>query len=134
MAVYPDLNRQNTLADTLCALKNVFERNLYMGLVRIYGAADERDMAAIERIALSHQIPLLALGDVLYHKPERRPLQDVLTCIREGKTLHRIGTKLEINAERYLRSPQEMSCLFQRLCPSGSEEEIAQQLNFSWMN
>jgi error-prone DNA polymerase len=38
----------------------------------------------IARLAREHDLPLVAIGDVLYHAPERRPLQDVLTCIREG--------------------------------------------------
>ena len=33
-------------------------------------------------------MPLIAVNDVLYHHPDRRPLADVLTCIRE-KTDHR---------------------------------------------
>ena len=35
--------------------------------------------------------PLVATGDVLYHTPARRPLQDVLTCIREHCTIDEAG-------------------------------------------
>ena len=37
-------------------------------------------------------MPLLATNDVLYHVPERRPLQDVLTCIREHLHARDAGT------------------------------------------
>ena len=49
---------------------------------------------------------------VLYHAPHRRPLQDVLTCIREKCTIHEAGLRLEANAERHLKSAHEMARLF----------------------
>ena len=39
--------------------------------------------AARGALARKAGVPLIAINDVLYHAPERRPLQDVLTCIRE---------------------------------------------------
>jgi DNA polymerase III alpha subunit len=39
-------------------------------------------------------------------------LADVLTCIREKSTIDRAGRKLAVNAERYLKPPQEVSRLF----------------------
>ena len=56
--------------------------------------------------------PLLATNDVHYHVPERRPLQDVLTCIREKTTLATAGRLLAANAERHLKPPAEMARLF----------------------
>ena len=55
---------------------------------------------------------MVASNDVLYHGPERRPLQDVLTCIREGCTIAEAGFRLEANAERHLKSADEMARLF----------------------
>ena len=46
-------------------------------------------------------MPLIAVNDVLYHHPDRRPLADVLTCIREKLTIDRAGRKLAANAERH---------------------------------
>src|SRR6185436_12634617 len=62
-------------------------------------------------------------NDVLYHHPDRRPLADVLTCIREKTTIERAGRKLAVNAERYLKPPQEMLRLF-RDAPSFSLDEL----------
>ena len=45
----------------------------------------------------------MATNEVLYHRPARRALQDVLTCIREHNTRD-VGKRLEANAERYLKS------------------------------
>ncbi|MSP92968.1 MAG: DNA polymerase III subunit alpha [Myxococcales bacterium] len=49
--------------------------------------------------------PLLAGTCVRYHTPARRPLQDVLTCIRHGVTLHGAGRLIAPNAEHALLSP-----------------------------
>jgi error-prone DNA polymerase len=56
----------------------------------------------------------VATGDVLYHAPQRRALQDVMTCIREGCTIDEAGFRRERFADRYLRPPEEMARLFAR--------------------
>ncbi len=56
--------------------------------------------------------PLVAVNDVFYHAPERRPLLDVLTCIREKCTIAAAGLRLSSNAERHLKAPAEMTRLF----------------------
>ena len=49
---------------------------------------------------------------MLYHAPERRPLADVVTCIREKCTIAEAGLRLSVNAERHLKPPEEMARLF----------------------
>src|SRR6202030_4768049 len=68
----------------------------------------------------------LAIIDVLSHHPARRPLQDVLTCIREKTTTDAIGKRLEANAERYLKPPSEMARLFRDV-----PEAIAETMRFA---
>ena len=58
--------------------------------------------------------PIVATNDVLYHGPERRPLQDILTCVREHCAIHEAGFRLEANAERHIKTPDEMARLFER--------------------
>ncbi|WP_408591150.1 error-prone DNA polymerase [Novosphingobium sp.] len=75
------------------------------------------DVARIERLdamARAHGLALLATNDVLYHAPERRPLHDVMTAIRHKVTVAEAGLLLNPNAERHLKSPQEMERLFAR--------------------
>ncbi len=57
-------------------------------------------------------VATVVTGDVLYHEPGRRVLQDVMTCIREGCTIDDAGHRLERFADRHLRSPAEMARLF----------------------
>jgi error-prone DNA polymerase len=63
-----------------------------------YRGDDARRLARLAAIASAARVPLLAVGDVLYHAPERRPLQDVMTCIREHLTFANAGRRLEANA------------------------------------
>ena len=75
------------------------------------------DIARIERLdelAQANGLTLLATNDVHYHAPERRALQDVMTAIRHKTTVAKAGPLLHPNAERHLKSPQEMQRLFAR--------------------
>lgn len=75
------------------------------------------DLARIETLdgmARANGLSILATNDVLYHEPGRRPLQDVMTAIRHKTTVDKAGWRLEANAERHLKSPEEMVSLFAR--------------------
>jgi error-prone DNA polymerase len=98
----------------------------------LYRGDDKRRLARLQRIAASAQVPLLATNEVLYHDPARRPLQDVLTCIREKTTIEAIGNKLEANAERHLKSAQEMARLFRDVPEAITETmRFANRITFS---
>jgi error-prone DNA polymerase len=78
----------------------------------LYRGDDRRRLMRLQRIAATARVPLLATNEVLYHHPAHRPLQDVLTCIREKTVIDAIGKRLEANAERYLKPAAEMVRLF----------------------
>ena len=76
--------------------------------------------------------PLVAVNDVSYHVPERRPLLDVLTCVREKCTLAEAGLRLTVNAERHLKTPAEMARLFKNFPDAIARTvAIANACNFS---
>jgi error-prone DNA polymerase len=64
--------------------------------------------------------------------PERRPLADVVTCIREKCTIAEAGFRLTVNAERHLKPPTEMARLFRNF-PEAIDRtvEIARACTFS---
>ncbi|HSP25486.1 MAG TPA: error-prone DNA polymerase, partial [Saliniramus sp.] len=105
---------------------------VWIGVAAGYGRAPRHRIARRRALAESYGLPLIALGDVIYHTPERRRLQDVLTCIRHGITLDEAGRRLEANAERHLKPAQEMARLF-REAPEAIPETIRflEGLNFS---
>ena len=95
------------LAAALPGMRHVAASYLYRG----------DDLARIERLdrmARAHGLTILATNDVHYHAPDRRPLQDVMSCIREKVTLATAGYLLNPNGERHLKSPEEMIRLFDR--------------------
>jgi error-prone DNA polymerase len=92
----------------------------------IYRGDDKRRLSRLHRLAVSAKVPLLATNEVLYHHPARRPLQDVLTCIREKTTIDAVGKRLEANAERHLKPAQEMARLFRDY-----PEAIAETMRFA---
>ena len=105
--------------------------NVWLAASRPYAARDLRRIHRLHQLSLRIGAPMTATGDVLYHGPERRPLQDILTCIREGCTIAGAGFRLEANAERHLKSPAEMARLFRRW-PDAVERsaEIADRITF----
>jgi error-prone DNA polymerase len=92
----------------------------------LYRGDDRRRLARLHGMAATARVPLLATNEVLYHHPARRPLQDVLTCIREKATIEAIGKRLEANAERHLKPAEEMARLFRDL-----PEAIAETMRFA---
>lgn len=62
--------------------------------------------------ATRHGLPIVAGHEVLYHAPSRRPLQDVVTCIRHGIDLPAAGTRIKPNAEHALKNRAEFAALF----------------------
>ena len=62
--------------------------------------------------AARHGLPIVAAVEVLYHHPARRALQDVMTCIRHGVTIHTAGRLLKPNAEHALPGPKDFATLF----------------------
>ena len=101
-----------TWADALRRLQDRVPGRVWLGLTMHYHGRDRRHAAAIQRIAGETGVPLIATNDVLYAQASARPLQDVLSCIRDGVTLKQAGRRLEAHAERHLKSPLEMARLY----------------------
>jgi len=113
------------LCDALTSLRHVAASWLYRG-------DDNARIERLDRLARKHGCTILATNDVHYHAPERRPLQDVVTCIREKTTIANAGYLLNPNAERHLKSPAEMVRLFERWPHAISvTREFADSLHFS---
>jgi error-prone DNA polymerase len=105
---------------------------IWLGVSMPFRGADQRALRDWQCVAEAAGVPLIATNDALYHAPERRELQDVVTCIREGVTLDEAGRRLEANAERHLKHPSEMAALF-RDAPQATAETVrfADQISFS---
>ena len=100
-------------ADALAGrLHDTFGERLYLPLGRHRLDWEVDAEAALRAFATRHALPLVAVQEVLYHTPARRPLQDVLTCIREGCTIATAGRRTKPNAEFAMKSPAAFRALF----------------------
>lgn len=86
---------------------------IYLGIAMTYQGDDHERLNLYAHHAQRLQIPLLAHNDTHYHIAERRPLQDIITAIKEGCTVADAGARLVLNAERHLKSAKEIAHLFQ---------------------
>ena len=116
----------------LAAYREIFPDRCYL-LAELHHRGNDQER--LDRLAaLAHRagVPLVAAGDVHFHVPQRQPLSDVLTAVRHGCTVAAAGELLFPNAQRYLRSPEEMAVLFARY-PEALQRtlEIARQTTFS---
>ncbi|HEY5225702.1 MAG TPA: error-prone DNA polymerase, partial [Methylovirgula sp.] len=113
-------------------LRNSRADGVWLAASLLYRGDDRRRLMRLHHIASAAHIKLLATNEVLYHDPARRPLQDVLTCIREKTTIDAIGRKLEANAERHLKSAEEMARLFRDIPDAIAETmRFADRIDFS---
>lgn len=113
-------------------LMEAFDDRLYALLTRHREAGEERQEARLRERARRWGLPLVAGMEVLYHTPARRPLQDVLTCIRRGITLSTAGVHTLPNAEHSLRAPRGFAMLYPDLPEAVQRTEtVAERCTFS---
>jgi error-prone DNA polymerase len=103
-------NAEKKINDLLALLREA--AGVRLAATIFYRGTDRARLARRAAIARQAGVPLIAVNDVFYHHPDRRELQDVLTCIREHLTIDTAGRRLAANAERYLKPPAEMARLF----------------------
>jgi error-prone DNA polymerase len=99
-------------AEHLARLRHRLKAPLYLAASHLYRGGDRERINRLAELAHRHGAGLLATNDALYHHPARRVLQDVVTAIREGVPVAQAGFLLEANAERHLKTPEEMARLF----------------------
>lgn len=112
--------------------KEALGNDLYLAASFTYTGDDLKRLFRLSQLEARLGIPMVATNDVHYHAPERRELQDILTCVREKCTIHTAGFRLHQNAERYLKPIEEMQRLF-RQYPEAIKrtQEIADACRFS---
>jgi error-prone DNA polymerase len=113
-------------------LRDAFGDRLYGMLARHKREQEPLQEAILRERARQLGLPLVAASEVLYHIAERRRLQDVLACIREGVVLGAAHTLLKPNAEHVLKSPHALAALFEDdIAALDRSAEIAARCKFS---
>jgi error-prone DNA polymerase len=118
--------------ERLSALVRAAPGRTYLAGAHYHRGDEPRRLALLNELGEQLGAPLVAINDVLYHAPERRILADVVTCIREKCTIADAGYRLNVNAERHIKPPEEMARLFRKLPNAISRTiEITKACHFS---
>ena len=113
-------------------MRSVFGDRCHLALTLRLRPGDHVRLRLLFDAAQAARVPTVVTGDVLYHDPQRRILQDVVTCIREGCTIDDAGHRLERFAGRHLKSPEETARLFRDYPEAVARTvEIAARCTFS---
>ena len=120
-----------TTAAHLGELRAKFGAHGYLALSFRRRPDDGARLHALAAQAESAGVRCVATGDVLYHTPQARPLQDVMTAIREKTTIDALGFKRERFMDRNLKSPEEMERRFSAFPDAiQASADIAEQCRF----
>ncbi len=118
--------------DRVAALAQAFPGRFYVGLFRSLSAGDQARVERSVALASALGVPLCAHNDVHQHLRRRGPLADVLAAIHHKTTVDQLGTRGFPNAERCLKSPEEMARLFADFPDAvGRSLEIAEACHFT---
>src|SRR5579863_4769334 len=122
----------SNFSSRLSALVETAPGRTFLAGVHYHRGDEPRRLGLLDELGSRLGAPLVAVNDVTYHAPERRPLADVLTCVREKCTLAEAGLRLAVNAERHLKAPAEMARLFKNFPDAIARTvAIANACNFS---
>ncbi|MBN8548156.1 MAG: error-prone DNA polymerase [Deltaproteobacteria bacterium] len=103
----------NFLAACRRIKENLREKHLLsLALVKTYGNQSQQHLQSALQIAARLEVSVVASNNIHYHSPERKALQDVVTCIKHGCTISQAGFLLQQNSEAFLKDAQEMARLF----------------------
>ncbi|HYK01661.1 MAG TPA: error-prone DNA polymerase [Thermoanaerobaculia bacterium] len=110
----------------------IFKGRTHVELQRHHRRDEEHRNVALLDLAKRMRLPVVATNGVRYARREDKQLQDVLTCIREGRNVDNAGRLLGINAERHVKGADEMCALFADL-PEAIDGawELASTLDFT---
>jgi error-prone DNA polymerase len=110
--VLPPEEISHAFTALLSALVHAAPGRTFLAGIHYHRGDEPRRLGLLAELGERHGAPLVAVNDVHYHAPERRPLLDVVTCIREKCTFSEAGLRLAVNAERHLKAPEDMARLF----------------------
>ncbi|MCS6797964.1 MAG: error-prone DNA polymerase [Myxococcota bacterium] len=99
-------------ASLLPPLRDAFGDRLWALLGRHLAPGERLRERLLREAARRTGVPLVAALEVLYHDRARRPLHDVLRCIRTGTTLASAGRRLPPNGEHALASAARMAARY----------------------
>ncbi|MBT2325683.1 error-prone DNA polymerase [Variovorax paradoxus] len=100
------------LAADVAQAARLFQGHLWIAVELQNELDDDLWLATLQQAGAQAGVPLVAAGDVHMHVRSRKPLQDVITAVHEGRPVAECGFALQSNAERHLRSRLRLAELY----------------------
>jgi error-prone DNA polymerase len=101
--------------EDLHTYRDIFSDRTYLLAELLRGPDDSGALESLRALSQQSRVPLVAAGDVHYHSPARQPLHEVLTATRLGTPVDRLAEHRFVNAQRHLRSLDEIARMFHRM-------------------
>jgi error-prone DNA polymerase len=119
-------------AKLLAPLRDAYGDRLYALCARHRVADERKGEQKLRAHARKLHVPTVSGVETLYHCASRRPLQDVLSCVRHGKILGDAGICIRGNTGHDLKTPHAMADLFcDDLVALARTLEVAGRCSFS---
>ena len=123
---------KNYMAEQCQQIQKFVVAPLLLGSAIYRDGNDKKRLKYVSGLAARLGLRFIALAAPLYHHSSRRPLADVLYCIRTKQTLATAGRELSRNAERHLMKISEYIRLWSEY-PEAimAASQVAQACSFS---
>ncbi len=108
----PDAIDTEALAAHAAWAAGLFGMQAWLAVELLQGLDDALRLQQLQTVAQRSGIRLVAAGGVRMHVRSRKPLHDVMTAIRLGKTVHECGFALQANAEAHLRPRMRLADIY----------------------
>jgi error-prone DNA polymerase len=103
---------------------------VWLAVELLHDIDDDLWLATLREVSQRAGIALVAAGDVHMHVRSRKPLQDVMTAVRLGKSVAQCGFEIQANAERHLRSRARLAQIYPQDLLDATLH-LAQRCNFT---
>ena len=110
--MHHQIQPRHDLDSALARYRELFGDRCYLLAELHRGPDDQARLAWLSQQSDRCRIPLAAASDVHYHSASRMPLHDVMTAIRRGTTVTEASDTFFPNAQRHLRSLEELALAF----------------------
>jgi error-prone DNA polymerase len=93
-------------------MRGTFPQRAWIAVELLLDGTDQQRLHALLDLAIQHELPLVAAGDVRMHVRARRKLHDALCAVRLNTSVREAGLHLLGNAERHLRQRATLARLY----------------------
>lgn len=111
----PPASDPHAIPQAITQLQQYFPGSWWLGDSVLLHANEPLVRQELIELTNTHQLPRVAIGQVLMAKRSDKPLQDVMTAIRVRQPVQTCGWALTPNAEQHLRTRQRLAQLYDDL-------------------